>query len=158
MMPLGEAALVWAASHVGVKESGGKNRGPEVNTWLANVHQSPGAPWCCAFAVSALMAGASMLGIRCTAPITASCLQLWSRSVNWQVAGNPRPGDVYVLDHGQGKGHVGIVETVDDLQVLTEISGNTNAVGSREGDRVARHEGPPERSHGGVLLGYLRFA
>jgi hypothetical protein len=70
----------------------------------------------------------------------------------------PTPGCVYVLKHSEHTGHVGIVETVDDAgNVLTEISGNTNEAGSREGNAVARHHGPPQVSHGGVLLGYLDF-
>lgn len=68
---------------------------------------------------------------------------------------NPVPGAIYILDHGGGVGHAGIVETVDSGNVLTEISGNTNKEGSREGNCVWRHNGQPEVSHGGTLLGYV---
>ena len=63
-----------------------------------------------------------------------------------------------MLQHSAHTGHVGIVEQVDLAgNVLTEVSGNTNEAGMREGNAVWRHDGPPEKSHGGVLLGYLKF-
>lgn len=53
--------------------------------------------------------------------------------------GVPAPGRTFVLEPGG----------------VLEVSANTNAAGSREGDRWAVHHGSPEISHGGVLLGYL---
>lgn len=156
---VGMAALAWAQNELlrGVREIGGNNRGPDVDAYLANVNLPPGEPWCCAFVVMGVQEGAGSLGVPCTCPVTGACLHLWSRAVNARVV-IPQPGDVYVLQHSPSTGHVGFVETVDDMgRVLTEISGNTNATGSREGDCVFRHDGAPEVSHGGVLLGYLRF-
>lgn len=47
------------------------------------------------------------------------------------------PGDVYTLNYGHGKGHVGIGEDEDE-DFITGIEGNTNSGGSRNGDGVYR--------------------
>jgi hypothetical protein len=62
---------------------------------------------------------------------------------------------VFVLDKGHGLGHCGIVEDlVGDGSIIT-IEGNTNAEGSREGDRVARHQWNPREGKRGRLYGYI---
>lgn len=163
-MTLGQAALAWALTKLGVMESGGSNRGPEVEKFLATVKLAPGSPWCCAFAVTALEEGGKVPELAAmtsaVVPRTGSCLALWRRAEPFQVRdGVARPGDVYVLKHSATTGHVGFVESVDPAGIVTsEISGNTNRGGSREGNSVWRHVGRPEISHGGILLGYLRFA
>lgn len=161
VVTVGEAALSWARKELarGVHETGGNNRGPNVEAYLANVRLPSGEPWCCAFAVMGVQEGAGFLGVPCKVPMTGSCLALWERSVNARVT-LPRPGDVYVLQHSATTGHVGFVEgiTPDGFRVESEISGNTFVVGGgRAGDSVARHQGPPQLTHGGKLLGYLRF-
>jgi hypothetical protein len=157
---VGAAALAWAQGELakGVHEIGGDNRGPDVDAYLTNVNLPAGEPWCCAFVVMGIQEGAGALGVPCTCPVTGACLHLWSRAPNSRVL-VPQPGDIYVLQHSLTTGHVGFVETITDdgLDVATEISGNTNVTGSREGNAVWRHDGPPEISHGGKLLGYLRF-
>lgn len=52
----------------------------------------------------------------------------------------PVPGAVVLFLHGRGpSGHAGMVESVDlKSNTMYCIEGNTNASGSREGDRVAR--------------------
>lgn len=51
----------------------------------------------------------------------------------------PEPGAIVIWQHGYGPaGHAGIVEKVDfKTNTMYCIEGNTNASGSREGDRVA---------------------
>ena len=46
-----------------------------------------------------------------------------------------RPGAIFIVDHGGGKGHTGIVTKIVDGEIGT-IEGNTNQRGSREGDGV----------------------
>ena len=46
-----------------------------------------------------------------------------------------RPGAIFIVDHGGGKGHTGLVTQVLAGEVGT-IEGNTNSRGSREGDGV----------------------
>ena len=47
---LTQTALDIARGFVGVRETGGNNRGPEVEAWLARVGLPPGNAWCMAFA------------------------------------------------------------------------------------------------------------
>lgn len=52
----------------------------------------------------------------------------------------PEPGAIVVWLHSKGpSGHMAMIESVDfKTNTMTTIEGNTNASGSREGDRVAR--------------------
>ena len=43
-----------------------------------------------------------------------------------------KPGFIFVIDHGHGKGHTGIVRTTGNGFIGT-IEGNSNTSGSREG-------------------------
>lgn len=165
-MPIQEAALAFAVSQLGVHEQGGNNTGPEIDKYLASVGLYPGFAWCSAFVYYCfrqaiqqrpinLASGVDYFPPPNPCPRTGSVLKLWKLSdMAWRDS-NPAPGAIYILDHGGGVGHAGIVETVDSGNVLTEISGNTNKEGSREGNCVWRHNGQPEVSHGGTLLGYV---
>lgn len=156
MPSLSHVALEIAVSQLGVSEQGGANRGPEVDQYLAMARLPPGQPWCAAFALWCFEMASRKLEVPNPFPRTGSCLRLWELADHHFRDPNPAVGHVYVLQHSPTTGHVGIVESLDDLgNVATEISGNTNARGSREGNTVARHLGTPEVSHGGVLLGYL---
>jgi hypothetical protein len=43
-----------------------------------------------------------------------------------------KPGNIFIMDHGNWKGHTGIVKTTGNGYIHT-IEGNTNIAGSREG-------------------------
>ena len=186
-MTLIEAALAFAVSQLGVHEQGGNNTGPEVDVYLASVNLSPGNSWCAAFFFYCFKQAALRLGLVNPCPRTGGVLKLWTMAEPICRATNPAPGYGYILDHGHGLGHAGIVACVNDTDApidyaipdtvatllglpagttsvsvppgsIAEISGNTNAAGSREGNMVAIHVGTsPEAVHGGVLRGYLNF-
>jgi hypothetical protein len=157
MPTLTEVALEIAVSYLGVHEQGGQNRGPDVDRFLANVRLPPGEAWCAAFLWTVFDEAAKRLTLVNPLPRTGSTLKLWSLTEPICRDSNPTVGAIYVLKHSESTGHVGIVESLDGLgNVGTEISGNTfNDHGGREGNCVARHSGQPEKTHGGVLLGYL---
>jgi hypothetical protein len=153
---LSETALSIAISQLGVHEQGGQNCGPEVDLYLASVGLDPGYAWCAAFVFFCFKKAAAQIGLVNPCPKTASAVKLWTLTEPICRITAPTPGAIYVLDHGGGKGHAGIVEQVGGDGTLIEISGNTNSAGSREGNAVARHTGAsPEEIHGGRLLGYL---
>jgi hypothetical protein len=105
------------------------------------------------------MKAATKLAMRNPCPRTAGVLRMWELLPDHFKTQIPKPGAIYFLDHGKGLGHEGIVEAVTPaLVVASEISGNTNEQGSREGNAIARHLGPPELSHHGKLLGYADFS
>lgn len=156
-MSLMLTALSIAQSQLGIHEQGGNNMGPEVDAYLSAVGLDPGNPWCAAFLFWCFRQAAQKLGMVNPLPRTASSQRMWLHSEPITRDSNPRPGYVYVLQHSPSTGHVGIIESIDDNGVITEISGNTNQTGSREGNSVWQHTGQPEVTHGGVLLGYLNM-
>ena len=79
---------------------------------------------------------------------TAGCLDHWRRApsqraqriLKQQAVGNPvlvRAGMIFIIDHGGGLGHTGLVEKVAG-GLLTTIEGNTDASRTREGGGVYR--------------------
>lgn len=162
MPSLTEAAIEIAQSQLHVREQGPlPNRGPEVDDYLRSVGIDPKTgsfSWCAAFAHWCFEHAAVNLGQRNPFPKTGGALHVWQLAEPICRDTNPRPGLVYVLDHGRGQGHVGIVIGVAPDGTPSEISGNTFDVGGgREGNAVAFHVGTPEKTHGGELLGYLDF-
>ena len=70
----------------------------------------------------------------------------------------PARGRLAVLDHGHGLGHISIIESVNADGSVVDVSGNTNAAGSRAGDTVARHTWHPDNAlaeRGARLVGFL---
>lgn len=158
MPSLSQVALEIAVSKLGVHEQGGANRGPEVEAYLAMARLPPGQPWCAAFALWCYEMASRRLGVPNPFPRTGSCLRLWELADHHFRDSNPAVGSVYVLKHSATTGHVGIVESLDQLgNVASEVSANTNRDGSREGNCVWMHHGQPEVTHHGLLLGYLNF-
>ncbi len=143
-----------AKSHVGLKETS-RNSGPVIDEWLAGVGQLPGASWCAAAVHGCAGEAAEALSIGNPCPRTASVLRLWERLARCLVP-MPFPGCLYFVSHGRGLGHVGIVEVVTPAGEVTELSGNTNAAGSREGNAFERHSWHwrSGKAHGGELLGF----
>lgn len=124
------------------------NRGPEVDEYLARVNVEPGNSWCCAFVYWCFDEAA--ISSECPNPMvkTAGCLDHWNRAVSRgarrilvrQAVADPscvRPGMIFIMDHGRGLGHTGLVEKVAG-GLLTTIEGNTDASKTREGGGVYR--------------------
>lgn len=144
-------ALRVASTQVGVRETS-RNSGPEVDAYLASVGLAPGLAWCAAFVHWCFEAGAASLALPDPCPKTAGALRLYDDCPDgWKVF-RPEPGDVFAIDHGHGLGHVGFVESVGAIELVT-IEGNTNPGGSREGDGVYRRT----RRRDEVNRGYLRI-
>jgi hypothetical protein len=124
------------------------NRGPRVEQYLKSVNTPPGYAWCCAFVYWCFNEAAAK-GRRSNPMVkTAGCLDHWNRARKQGVptvgtgaaAADPdlvKPGMVFVMDHGGGAGHTGLVESVTG-GLLTTIEGNTDASKTREGGGVYR--------------------
>ena len=124
------------------------NAGPDVEKYLKRVGLGPGHAWCCAFTYWSFDEAAAQL--RCANPMvkTAGCLDHWNRAAQRgaqrilaaDASNTPdtvRPGMLFIMDHGGGLGHTGIVEEVAG-GLLTTIEGNTDASRTREGGGVYR--------------------
>jgi hypothetical protein len=146
---LQQAALRIAITQLGVREVKA-NSGPEVDGYLYAVGLKPGYAWCTAFVYWCFMKAALELGIDNPVYRTAGVLMHWNQAKSRgaqlikQAAAlaDPsiiKPGMIFVMEFGGGRGHTGIVESVDLTKwTVTSIEGNTDSVGSREGVEVAR--------------------
>lgn len=146
--------LATALKYIGVHEQG-RNSGPDIDRWLAAVKLSPGQAWCAAFVYGVFQEAAELAGVLNPCPRTGGSLRLVDLTPPEWRAPLPAPGDVFVLDHGQGLGHCGIVQAVSPGGAVTTIEGNTNAAGSREGDCVATHVWDPRSGARGRLVAWL---
>ena len=135
-----------ARSHLGVRETA-RNRGVLIDKWQRGVglilpedQHAPGHPWCACYVCGVIREANG--GVR---PLwwhdSASALGLVAHNGGLLLADKRliRPGNVYVMDHGQGRGHCGFVDSVINVRgVITfpDISGNSNDEGGREGVEV----------------------
>ena len=124
------------------------NRGPQVDAYLRRAGVSPGNAWCCAFVYWCCDEAATAMGRANPMVKTAGCLDHWRRApvqgaqriLKQQAIGNPglvKAGMIFIIDHGGGLGHTGLVEKVIG-GLLTTIEGNTDASKTREGGGVYR--------------------
>lgn len=150
--PLVELTLGIAAAEVGVMEvPPGSNRGPRVDEYLESVGLDPSDdsyPWCAAFVYWSFQKAAAQLGSENPCIRTAGVIDHWNKAGR---AGATRlspkvviddfsllkPGLIFVISTGEGKGHMGIVENFRDDRLIT-IEGNTNLPGDREGVGIFR--------------------
>ncbi|HEX9997000.1 MAG TPA: CHAP domain-containing protein [Abditibacterium sp.] len=133
-------------AELGVRESD-NNSGPRVQqyqsvTTLGGTHW----PWCAAFVAWVLMQVARKLGIDIPWSNSASCdVILADARARGLIRQFPQAGDVFLVRARTKNGfsnhdmiHTGIVETVRTDGTFTEIAGNTNSDGGREGIGVMR--------------------
>ncbi|HEX8433804.1 CHAP domain-containing protein [Archangium sp.] len=142
-----------ARAQLGVREEPkNSNRGKQVDEYLRSVGLDPtrgNYPWCCAFVYWCFQMAARDRNRENPMVKTAGCLDHWLKAGERKIRrlhvaraiadpGVVKPGMVFIMDFGEGKGHTGIVEQVNGGKLLT-IEGNTDpSTGSREGGGVYR--------------------
>lgn len=152
-MTLSEKAIEIAKGEIGNQEIPlGSNWGEHVRKYLNSVGIDFPASWCMAFVYWCFDQAAKDMGIPKN-PLYRSggVLNVWNHTPVDNKVTKPKPGDIFIQDHGKGLGHTGIVESVDDLYVHT-IEGNTNTNGSREGIEVER-----KKRLIGKMMGFIHF-
>ena len=148
---LNNQALYYAVTQLGACEDPpGSNRGVEVANYLRSVGLPGGYAWCAAFVHWCYQTAADELSVLNPVWKTAGVMTHWrechrnggKRLDRLKISPSAiLPGMIFVMDYGGGKGHTGIVESVDVKgERLTAIEGNTNEAGSREGIYVMRRE------------------
>lgn len=147
-----EKALEVALTQLGVQEvPKGSNKGPQVDVYLKSVGINFPASWCMAFVYWSFNEAAISMSIPNMLAKTGGVLDQWNKRKAKYSVSNPKPGDIFIMDFGGGKGHTGIVKRVDKKNIYT-VEGNSNDEGSREGHEVC------ERLRSLTSIkGYLRF-
>lgn len=124
------------------------NKGPEVSAYLRRAGARPGLAWCCAFVYWCFDEAAKLHKRENPMVKTAGCLNHWNRAqsrgakriLKSQASSDPsliKAGMIFIIDHGGGLGHTGLIEKVDG-GLITTIEGNTDASKTREGGGVYR--------------------
>lgn len=154
--PYIETVLSLFKKYENVRETGGPNRGPEIDRWLRELGIPKGNPWCLAMIQGVFAEAAVIHSVPDPLkPNTASCLALWRGvDVAWKYGRQEgRRGDIGVMQHSKTTGHVYVVASYQG-GIYESWEGNTNRDGSRDGDRVAhkftRQYNDPK------LLGFVR--
>jgi hypothetical protein len=154
-----------AATQLGVVEiPPNSNRGPMVDKYLISVGLDPVGnhfSWCTAFVYWCFEQAADQLGINNPLIKTASCLDHWNRTICQKITKqsalqNPaliRPGFIFIIDHGNGLGHMGLVESSGG-GLLQTIEGNTNPQLSSDGYGVFRLD---RRKIVDITKGFLNY-
>jgi len=125
-----------ALSQLGVtEEPKGSNSGKMVNEYLKSVGLNPGYSWCMAFVYWCFKQ--SEIGVDDLVR-TGGVLRQWNETPPEFKVKHPEPGDIFIMDFGKGKGHTGLVVSVDGDSFLT-IEGNSDSSGSRTGGMVCQN-------------------
>ncbi|MDQ3021294.1 MAG: CHAP domain-containing protein [Bacteroidota bacterium] len=150
-----------AASQKNVMEKPlGSNSGPEVNKYLASVGLPPGLFWCMAFVHWCFENAAISLARNNPAVKTGGCIDHWNRTKGKRILSADavnkttlvKPGQIFIISHGGGAGHTGIVEKVEGGFIHT-IEGNSNPSGSRNGIGVFSLQ----RKIGKINRGFIEY-
>lgn len=140
-------------------ETDGPNDGPEIREWLAERGITTPAPYCAAGACAQIHEAARTMGLVLQLRYSAGALRMLDLNPDLVLA-EPEIGCLVIWDHGQGKGHLGIVTGVTrvagELAAIQVISFNTNAEGSRDADQCVERGFPFPQAR--RLAGYIRIA
>jgi len=129
-------------NEIGVRETGGNNRGQRVEEYLKATGTPAGFPWCASFVRWCFnQAGLPVDGNAWSPSWFPRSKTVYTRH-SAQVA-TARPGDVFGIYFSRLKriGHVGFILEVQPEYFVT-VEGNTNDGGSREGDGVHKRYRP----------------
>lgn len=146
-----------ASRELGVREAG-RNRGVRVEAYQAAAGAQPGDPWCAAFVVWAYRQVVHDLNEPMPIPVTPGVMKLWRKSDPWTHWHAPSPGAIFILDHGGGLGHCGLVECLRGDGTMLTIEGNTGPSpdvprADRDGDGVYRRH--DRRADDPMLVGFI---
>lgn len=156
LLELRARALALAERYIGVREHGGRNRGPQIERWLDTVNLPPGQPWCAAFVSSILREAAAGLHMASPIPLCGSVAKLWKKAPEHMRSGRCTRGSIFIHftdpDNPHGFGHTGFVTGVDGDHMMT-VEGNTDDAGGRDGDGVWYKRRPISYAFGFIDVG-----
>ena len=159
--PLLVEVLKIADQEIGVMEDPpGSNGGARVGEYLKSVGLEPGYAWCAGFVYWCFEMAADHLNILNPLVKTAGCLDHWRRTSGYKIVSKDaidhpalvEPGCIFIMSRGGGKGHTGIVKSVNDGYINT-IEGNTNTGLSAEGGGVFELR----RKIASINIGFIKY-
>ena len=130
-----------ANNEIGTREVPlGSNKGPKVKAYLNSVGLDEGFFWCAAFVYWCAEQAAQKLNRTNPVYKTAGCLSHWNNTTATKVktadainnTALVKVGSIFIIDHGAGMGHTGIVTGVHGGFINT-IEGNSNPEGGSNG-------------------------
>ncbi len=133
--------IIAAKAEVGVREvPEGSNKGPRVKQYLNSVGLDEGYYWCAAFVYFCAQKASTKIGKTNPLVKTAGCLDHWNNTTAKKITaddaknnvGLVKVGSIFIINHGSGMGHTGIV-TSRDGGLINTIEGNSNPSGSNNG-------------------------
>lgn len=129
--------LQTAISQIGKEEiPRGSNWGEHVQKYLASVGITFPASWCMAFVYWCVEQDIPINHLIKTGGVLAQ----WNQIDPKYKHTDPQPGDIFIMDFGNGHGHTGFVESVEG-DIIQTIEGNASPEnGGREGYTVCRKE------------------
>lgn len=141
------------------------NSGTFVMACLATVGINFPASWCQAFMYRVVSEAAKALGLTNPMPKTAGCMECWNKTSPsnriLKIDATPQnilPGYQFILDHGGGHGHTGMVVEVFPDGTYSTIEGNTDPLGSANGYGVFHREGKHARHFSDApLKGFIKY-
>lgn len=123
-------------SQVGVREKTGRNDGKDVEKYLKAVNLGKGYAWCAAFVRWCFDQADIITPITAWSPTAHNPNSIIYAKGKWK--NEMQRGDVFTLyyaKHGR-IGHTGFVNKMTNEKMVETCEGNTNSLGSREGDGV----------------------
>lgn len=137
------SAVAVAHKFVGVTEKPlGSNKGPEVKLFLNSIGLDEGHSWCMAFVYYCWKIAAAESARTNPLVKTGGVLKHYNvvrADGRALITNTPQVGDIFIMDHGGGLGHTGLVTAVEDDSVRT-VEGNSDAAGSRTGGSVCKNK------------------
>lgn len=121
-------ALEIAKTQLFVREKTGKNDGIEVEAFLKSVGLSKGYAWCMAFVYWNGEKAAGQLKVPNLVPKTAGVIDCYRKAkAKGYVVTEPKKGDQFIMNFGDGTGHTGWVDEVKNNKNIFTVEGNTSA-------------------------------
>jgi len=156
-----EATLGFARGEVGAREVG-PNTGPEVEKYQRATGNKPGDAYCMSYCYWCYDQGSKKISVKNPLIKTAGVLDHWERAPEWaKISADAvldditlvKPGAIFIIDHGNGYGHGGLVLAAS-TDGLDTFEGNTNKRGVRDGQGVYQRA----RRFSEINKGYIDYS
>ncbi len=144
-------------SCVGIRESGGNNRGPMVKLLQETIDSAEAESWCMSFMQTCIAYAEKKTGVKSPVLATETCTECWDKTPKGsRVKIAPLPGAIVIWQHGNAwKGHTGMVSEYRGSTMET-VEGNTGGESFSDGDGVYMKIRNSKKTGSMKVLGFLK--